>query len=273
MTAWDDYSSFWVLGDSLSDTGNVAAATGGAIPGPDYYENRFSNGPIWADYFLDRFIAAGKPAASIAFGGATAATNGDLIPDIGAQSLILRAQSAGLLGLRPLVAIWAGGNDIGAAVDNVVGTAISLLDITQDFVIFNMPDVGATPRFQNAGAGPAAEATAATDAYNAAIGPGVDLVRAAGGTVTLVDVTQLDLASIGITNTTTPCLIGTTLLCDDAQAAASQYWDGFHPTGPVHRLAGELALAQFGAVPVPASLPLMLSGLVVLGALRRRVKR
>jgi len=106
MSAWDDYSSFWVLGDSLSDTGNLAAATGGAFPGPAYYENRFSNGPIWADFFLDRFIAAGKPAASIAFGGATATTNLDTIPDIGAQSLILRAQSVGLLGARPLMAIW-----------------------------------------------------------------------------------------------------------------------------------------------------------------------
>jgi len=55
-SVWEDYSSFWVLGDSLSDTGNLANATGGAVPGPAYFNNRFSNGPIWADYISRRFF-------------------------------------------------------------------------------------------------------------------------------------------------------------------------------------------------------------------------
>ena len=38
------------FGDSLSDTGNVAIVTNGAVPPPAFYFNgRFSNGPIWLD--------------------------------------------------------------------------------------------------------------------------------------------------------------------------------------------------------------------------------
>ena len=48
------YSGIVIFGDSLSDTGNVRAATGGAFPnlaeGP-YFNGRFSNGPIWVDFF------------------------------------------------------------------------------------------------------------------------------------------------------------------------------------------------------------------------------
>ncbi|KAF5829101.1 hypothetical protein DUNSADRAFT_16538 [Dunaliella salina] len=36
-----------VLGDSISDQGNLYAATSGAVPGEDYYQGRASNGPIW----------------------------------------------------------------------------------------------------------------------------------------------------------------------------------------------------------------------------------
>jgi len=42
------YSAFYVFGDSLSDVGNVYAASGGAEPASPYYAGEFSNGPIWA---------------------------------------------------------------------------------------------------------------------------------------------------------------------------------------------------------------------------------
>lgn len=43
-----------VFGDSLSDTGNVFAATGGlAPPSPAFYQGRFSNGPNWVDFLAE----------------------------------------------------------------------------------------------------------------------------------------------------------------------------------------------------------------------------
>ena len=38
-----------VFGDSLSDTGNLFAATGGTNPIPPYFNGRFSNGPVWVE--------------------------------------------------------------------------------------------------------------------------------------------------------------------------------------------------------------------------------
>jgi outer membrane lipase/esterase len=45
------FSNMFVFGDSLSDNGNLFAATGGVVPFPDYYDQgRFQNGPNYADY-------------------------------------------------------------------------------------------------------------------------------------------------------------------------------------------------------------------------------
>jgi phospholipase/lecithinase/hemolysin len=43
--------NFYVFGDSLVDNGNTPKLTGIDYPPPPYYENRFSNGPVWAEYF------------------------------------------------------------------------------------------------------------------------------------------------------------------------------------------------------------------------------
>ena len=43
------YSKLYVFGDSLSDIGNVASASFGIYPGKYYWNNRFSNGPVWVE--------------------------------------------------------------------------------------------------------------------------------------------------------------------------------------------------------------------------------
>ena len=43
------FSNIFVFGDSLSDTGNVTAVTGGLIPGAPYFQGRASNGPLYVD--------------------------------------------------------------------------------------------------------------------------------------------------------------------------------------------------------------------------------
>src|SRR4029079_65507 len=45
-----------ILGDSLSDNGNVFKLLFKIIPKcPPYYEGRFTNGPVWAEYFGNYF--------------------------------------------------------------------------------------------------------------------------------------------------------------------------------------------------------------------------
>ena len=43
------FSQIYAFGDSLSDNGNVFAATGMGFPPAPYAQGRFSNGPVWAE--------------------------------------------------------------------------------------------------------------------------------------------------------------------------------------------------------------------------------
>ena len=102
-----DYSSLYVLGDSLSDTGNVYRATDGdSPPSPPYFEGRFSNGPVWADHVADVFRDADRPTANFAFGGAEVDfDSGGRTPDLRLQALVFGLVDDDDLGDRPLVAL------------------------------------------------------------------------------------------------------------------------------------------------------------------------
>ena len=67
------FSGIYVLGDSLSDQGNLKAATGTFVPPsqtlPDslhYFNGRFSNGPVYTDYLSGLL---GLPSTPSFFGG------------------------------------------------------------------------------------------------------------------------------------------------------------------------------------------------------------
>lgn len=80
--AFDEMVTF---GDSLSDSGNVYAATGGIIPAsPPYYDGRFTNGPNYVDLLAsatglssDPFLKGGP---NYAVGGATSPGFPDGLP-------------------------------------------------------------------------------------------------------------------------------------------------------------------------------------------------
>ena len=41
----------YAFGDAVADNGNIPKLTGIDYPPPPYYGNRFSNGPVWPEYF------------------------------------------------------------------------------------------------------------------------------------------------------------------------------------------------------------------------------
>ena len=156
-----EFSSFWVLGDSLSDNGNLFEVTGETRPAsPPYAEGRFSNGRVWNEDILSEFTDAFRPNRNFAFGGAR--TEGGDSPDLGTQLGLFTAAATPVLGANPLVSLWFGANDlfnsIGVsdavktaedAADRVT-TAAQFLKDTQgvdDFLIFNIPDLGLTPSY------------------------------------------------------------------------------------------------------------------------------
>jgi hypothetical protein len=75
-----------IFGDSFSDVGNAALASGGTVPNPALYsQGRFSNGPLWVDT-LAKYL--GEPAVrpslagglDYAVGGARVAYQGPFSP-------------------------------------------------------------------------------------------------------------------------------------------------------------------------------------------------
>ena len=119
------FSQLVVFGDSLSDNGNVFAASGNTTPPPPYFEGVFSNGPVWADLLAERW---GIPQTNLAFGGAlsgitnsgngAAPTDGTLsvyaaapLPGVLAQIQLYAAQTGGAADPDALYVVFVGGND------------------------------------------------------------------------------------------------------------------------------------------------------------------
>jgi len=180
-----DFTALYFFGDSLSDTGNVAIGTAGAIPPPTTYAGgEFSNGPIWADYLAGHlgfaaptpFLASPfGPSVSFAFGGSgtgleqtnpAGGTVPGLLGQVGAFNDIFGgaggAPVPGTADPDALYVIWAGANDFLLAgapppaagftpdpsiTSANIGDAIGGLHAAgaKNFLILNLPDLGATP--------------------------------------------------------------------------------------------------------------------------------
>jgi outer membrane lipase/esterase len=133
------YDSLYVFGDSLSDAGNVAALTGGAVPIFPYYPyGRFSNGLNYADVLAGKLgvnpitIQNQGPAllpslaplgTNYAWGGAT--TGGSVSP-LPASAVPTVLQQVGFYSLarqqglpadpNGLFVLWGGANDLRDAI-------------------------------------------------------------------------------------------------------------------------------------------------------------
>lgn len=192
------YDAIYAFGDSLSDVGNVFAATGGAQPAAPYANGQFSNGPVWV-----QGLAAGLGLAPLtpsllggtdfAYGGAQTgetpfhtATPIDLT---GAAGQITQFEAThATADPHALYSIWIGSNDlfaaaahsnappsqvamdIGAAVANV-DAAIGALatEGAKNFLILTVPDLGKTPDAIAGGPAAQAGASALAAAFNATL--------------------------------------------------------------------------------------------------------
>lgn len=157
------------FGDSLTDTGNAFALTGGAIPDPTFYDNgRFSNGPVWFDHLAgghgrlaDHLLGTADPAQqdwNFAVGGATSGDS-DLDPATGTPPGMLRqvdlartlAQAGQIhIGRDTTALLWIGANDHGEWLTNPTRDA-SLDLAVADSVVANID--AATRAIADAGVG------------------------------------------------------------------------------------------------------------------------
>jgi phospholipase/lecithinase/hemolysin len=244
------YDAIYVFGDSYCDVGNISIATGGAIPGPFYYNGRFSNGPIWVEHVASAWGLPMKPSLAggtdYAVGGAEVTTSVSnplgTIPSVPQQVLEYLQAHGGRADPHALYILEGGGNDILNATGGspavlglkiAAGLAGSELLLRQagakHFVIPDLLNVALLP----AGQANPTFAAAATLATNKSLDKllqfeqlleGIKIYRL--GVFSLFQSVAADATHFGFTNITAPCL--TTVVCADPDH--NLFWDAEHPT-------------------------------------------
>ena len=294
----DTYSSLFVLGDSLSDDGNLFEATDGENPpSPPYFQGRFSDGPVFTDYLAQGFAVT----ENFAYGGAQAVPDDDAIPDLPEQLGFLAQVPPAAFGPNGLATLLLGANDLFAAIgtgaeestaraaaDAVVEGARTILGLgISKVAVLSLPRLDTTPLYTLFQPDLSDEALAAERAFNAALDAGLAGLRAEGLDVERVDSQALfaDLLAdpaTGIEEPVLPCLFpsdeaaaafGEPRLCDlAAEAPGRAFFDSVHPSAAVHEAFAERVEEALtpAPIPVPAAGLLLLAGLGALGAARRR---
>jgi outer membrane lipase/esterase len=258
------------FGDSLSDTGNVWYATGGFPPfpyyqgssggPPDFTGGQWSGpgGPSWPTLFASTFSLVATPSLvggnNYAWGGARTGVNADPSGPPGLDQQVMLYQLSGSQpDARTLVSIMIGGNDVAnnlgdaaalqAGISSIITQMAHLYGMgVRQFVVSNVPDVGATPRFQAEDAeipGAAAFATFWTMQWNAALETAVGQLQLPGAVISYFDFFSFsrdpELLAL-FANTTDACLTDSSICSDPASYF---YWDSFHPSSTSHALLAE----------------------------------
>ncbi|GAB4173401.1 MAG: SGNH/GDSL hydrolase family protein [Geothermobacteraceae bacterium] len=275
-TAKNPGNVVYVIGDSLSDTGNLYNLV--EWPPSPPYAQRYSNGPTWPEYLANTWKV---PVQSLAYGGAlsgsfliygipTSNLNNVQYPGLFPPLPGASEQVEGLLdqfpnGLNPdaLYVIWVGGNDVflglaspdGLAqtlvqtAQNIVGTVCKLSSFgARHFLVGNIPDMGLAPFAKTLGPGSAALSDAIAQ-FNTGLSQALaTLAPVCGEDITLFDTYNLlhkvtgEPQQYGLANVTEPCLSPGGVCSNPDQYL---YWDEAHPTTAVHAIVAESARNTF----------------------------
>lgn len=285
------FSGVVSFGDSLSDAGNIAALSG-LPPGNSFTTNP---DPVAAQIIAAAFgynqsnsLAGGS---NYAYGGACANAAGPCVnpaaPRLGQQLSQYLTPRGGRADGNALYTVWMGANDIFAnlgggvwatqpqiqagttgVATSVIGNVLALQNAGANYVVvFNLPDLGATPQFRAAGATAAGAATFAAVSYNTALNEGLAQTRVGIipiNTFALFNEVIANPGAFGFTNVTgiacgpgAPGVVssvacgpaGSGLPYTYAAGANSTYLfaDGVHPTGATHAILAKVVLATIAA--------------------------
>lgn len=267
-----------VFGDSLSETGNSYAATGGQLPpSPLYFQGRFSNDSVWVEY-LAKALGEPAPLPSL-LGGTNYATSGArakglspyLAPDLTEQVGSYLRRSGGTADPDDIFVIWAGANDIffGAmsgeadfipkAITGIEWSIEALYNAgARKFVILDLPPLGQTPFF-NTNPVLSPQLDAATAAFNSAI---ASLNRSLRTKLPQARIADVKISKLFQLITRAPRLFGLRNVRQSATifhlvtgigysptpgANPKHYlfWDSVHPTGQGHKIIAAYVLLDY----------------------------
>jgi phospholipase/lecithinase/hemolysin len=268
-----DITGIVSFGDSLTDTGNLFAATG--QPASPYDQGRFSNGPVWVEYLANQLgVAAPTPSllggTDYAWGGASTGDglDGYGVPNTGLQISTYLASNTPTA--SQLFTLWAGANDFlafGQTDPSVpvanIGSEITTLANAGGklFMVPNLPELGDLPGTNTLPQGQRDALNQLTLSFNSLLHSELDqLSQSLGITIYQPDVNGLfqnvlaNPAQYGFTNVTTSA-VGD----GDFGAQGYLFWDDIHPTTAGHELIAGVAGASM--VPEPSSMVLMVSSL------------
>lgn len=270
------YGRLVVFGDSLSDNGNLYAATFNTVPPAAFYFNgRYSNGPVFTELlgFNAGRSAAGAPvtgSVNYAYGGARTDASVGLPPGMRTQ-LSQYTSAGGTFGANDLVSVLGGANNIFQALPLVPllppganpqsfiqpvaqSAAADVNFIVSDvatrgagtILVTNLPKLSLTPQFRGTAAAPLADFAVTT--FNGALATGLAGTAAArpGTNIILMDLFKIgdviagNPGAFGFTNVTQACFNQVTLaVC--STPGTYFYWDGVHPTAAGHAVLATLA--------------------------------
>ncbi|MBL8525154.1 MAG: autotransporter domain-containing protein [Betaproteobacteria bacterium] len=286
------FNGVYIFGDSLSDAGyfrpflsaiGLPASTVAGL-------GRFTTnpGPVWSEIIAQYYGGNANPSNAgggiYAQGGARVAVDSASTPPVAATQRPVSTQiteylnaNSGRANANSLYGVWAGANDIFQNFAGIVGgtvnpatfiPALATTEIQQIgrlsaagakyILVFNLPNLGATPQFSVASIGAAGSGAATQLAANFNLSLFVGLQQS-GIRVIPVDTFSLfndviaNAAAFGFTNTTSPaCLAfppfssspnsqfcGPTNLAAANAASTFVFADGVHPTSAAHAITAD----------------------------------
>jgi phospholipase/lecithinase/hemolysin len=253
-------SQIVVLGDSLSDNGNLFAVAG--LPAYPYWEGRVSNGPVAVEYVAQ---SLGILLKDFAWAGATTGVgnylDGGTVDTFGGYSLpgmttaFQSAFSAGLFPIDPnaLYVVWGGPNDFWdvtdeasayVAVQKAVTNLVALVGQLQalgakQILVLNMPDLGKAPSILDNGPVSSYFFTQVSMGFNeelkAHLPPGVRYFDTFAWMWNLL----ANPAAYGFTNVTDACFTGFSICANPNEYL---FWDDKHPTTAGHAVLADALL-------------------------------
>jgi phospholipase/lecithinase/hemolysin len=306
-----DFKQFFVFGDSLSDTGNVFTVTQGQFPAPTvsssdqpaYFSGRFSNGPNWVDYFGQQiadqeleptpFAAVlanpqSNPSEGVnfAFGGALTGIGSSFsglpgtIPGVKGQvGLFTNFKQAFPVDPNAIYAVSGGSNDyfsgkaVSEVVKNLSDSIASLAELgAKNIVVFDLPDLGATPFGKSLGR--SQELSQLTADHNQQLTSALKGLRVSNPDANIIPIPiskyfeeiRATPAKFGLTDVVNACVTGNFLkvesLCDNPDQRL--FFDDVHPNTRIHQVIAQRTLAAVEGKSVPE--PSYLLGILALGS-------